>query len=337
MSQAPRSHAGEETDGPTGSGEAHSLSNASQTEPIRWKTNLALFAATVVSVFATGTFWWIPPQDGSALGFVAAMPHAWPFAVPLLLILLAHEFGHYFAARAHRVPASLPYFIPLPVLSPLGTMGAVIAMDSRIKSRNALLDIGAAGPLAGLVVALPVLFFGLMHSEVHKSMGPGLQEGRSLLYLLMRRAAVGPIPEGYDVFLSPMAMAGWGGLFVTALNLWPIGQLDGGHVAYALFGKKQHAYARLAHLSLLALFVGNLVYFVPRFIDQGLWNALKGAVANGQHCLMWFGLIEVLLRVGGREHPPTDPGELSPLRRVIAVLTLILFVLLLMPTPLGTY
>ncbi|WP_434046327.1 MULTISPECIES: site-2 protease family protein [Sorangium] len=310
----------------------------SRRAPLRWKKNLALFCLTVVSVFVAGTLWApITPEDDSVLSFVKALPQTWPFAVPFLAILLAHEFGHYFAARAHGVEASLPYFIPLPVVSPLGTMGAVISMKGTIKSRNALLDIGASGPLAGLAVALPVLFVGLMHSEVHATSGPALQEGRSLLYLLLRWLAVGPILEGHDVFLGPTAMAGWAGLLITALNLFPVGQLDGGHVAYALFGRKQDRYSRAAHYLMLALFLGNVAYFTRYFIAEGLPDALRAAVANGMPWLTWFGVVYAMLRVGGREHPPTEPGELSPARKAIAVVTLLFFVLLLMPTPFGTY
>lgn len=315
-----------------------SAASAPRPAPLLWKKNLALFVLTVVSVFVAGTIWVpVTPEDGSLLSLVKVLPHAWPFAVPFLSILLAHEFGHYFAARAHGVEASLPYFIPLPLLSPLGTMGAVISMKGTIKSRNALLDIGASGPLAGLVVAIPVLFVGLAHSEVHATSGPALQEGRSLLYLLLRRLAVGPIPDDHDVFLGPTAMAGWAGLLITALNLFPVGQLDGGHVAYALFGKKQDRYSRVAHLMMLALFLGNVAYFTLRFRAEGLPDPLGAAIANGLPWLMWFGVVYLMLRMGGREHPPTEPGELSPARRVIAVVTLLLFVLLLMPTPLGTY
>ncbi|WP_438019014.1 site-2 protease family protein [Sorangium sp. So ce315] len=311
---------------------------ASRPAPLRWKKNLALFCLTVVSVFVAGTVWAsVTPQDDGVLSFVKALPHAWPFAVPFLAILLAHEFGHYFAARAHGVEASLPYFIPMPIVSPLGTMGAVISMKGTIKSRNALLDIGASGPLAGLAVALPVLFVGLMQSEVSATSGPALQEGRSLLYLLVRRLAVGTIPEGHDVFLGPTAMAGWAGLLITALNLFPVGQLDGGHVGYALFGKRQDRYGRAVHYLMLALFLGNVAYFTWHFIADGLTDALHAAVANGMPWLIWFGVVHVMLRVGGREHPPTEPGELSPARKAIAVVTLIFFVLLLMPTPFGTY
>src|SRR5688572_30026696 len=163
----------------------------------------------------------------------------WTFAVPLMSILLAHEFGHFIAGRIHGVDVSPPFFIPMPI-PPLGTMGAVIRMRRPIRTRNALLDVGAAGPLAGMVVAVPVLIWGLLLSDVRPLPETGyLMEGRSLLYLGLLHAVHGSIPAGHDVFLSPTAFAGWAGLLVTMINLLPVGQLDGGHVAYALLGPKQ--------------------------------------------------------------------------------------------------
>jgi len=283
--------------------------------------HLALFAATLASLFVTGAMQAYPQgEPWSVAGLLRNLPRGWTFAVPMMAILLCHEFGHYFAARWHGVPASLPYFIPLPFLSPFGTMGAVISMPERIRSRNALLDIGAAGPLAGLVVALPVLALGLSRSPVVVPSG-GWVEGQSILYLAMKRVFVGAIPPGHDVLLDPTAFAGWAGLFVTVLNLLPIGQLDGGHVAYALFGPLQDRIARVLHGALPFVFVYNLVTY--RSAEPGLvW-------------LVWFGLLFVLTRATGGNHPPTEsPDEpLSPARRLIGLVCLALFVLLFMPTP----
>jgi membrane-associated protease RseP (regulator of RpoE activity) len=298
---------------------------------LRWKWNLALFVLTVASVRATG---------GAT------------FAAALLAILVTHELGHYVAARYHRVPASLPYFIPLPILSPFGTMGAVISMPERIRSRNALLDIGAAGPLAGLVIALPVLVVGLQHSPVQPITGEGLQEGQSLLYLLLKRLVLGPIPAGHDVFLTPLAFAGWSGLFVTALNLIPIGQLDGGHVLYALLGPRANRVARALHFGLLAAFAVNLAVFEAPILRRSGWSGLVQALShassplwaealrgftNSVFWLMWFGLLLLLRRATGGYHPPTEEGELTPGRRAVAVLSLVLFALLFMPTPMSSY
>jgi membrane-associated protease RseP (regulator of RpoE activity) len=148
---------------------------------------------------------------------------------------------------------------------------------------------------------------------------------------------LGPIPAGHDVFLSPIAFAGWCGLFVTALNLLPVGQLDGGHVAYALFGRRQNRYARALHLGLLGIFAYNLAVFVAPVVRQGAWSELSAAFSNSLFWLFWFGILSLMRRMGGRDHPPTEPGQLSPARRVVAVLTLVLFVLLFMPTPMATY
>lgn len=306
--------------------------------PLRWKTNLVLFLATVVSVFFMGAVYAGKlPDEGGLLPLLRALPSGWTFGVPLLSILLFHEFGHYFAALYHKVDASLPYFIPLPVLSPFGTMGAVISMRGRIKSKNALLDIGASGPLAGLVIALPVMVIGLMQSPVQPVASPGIQEGQSLLYIALKRLILGPIPEGHDVFLNPVAFAGWTGLFVTALNLLPVGQLDGGHIAYALFGPKQNRYARIIHWSLLGIFALNLARFMMPVVQQRAWGDVGQAVSNSTFWLVWFGILHLLKRVGGRDHPPTEPGELSSGRKIIAIVSLVLFVLLFMPTPWSTY
>ena len=307
-------------------------------EPFRWKLNLVLFLATVASVFLTGArYVGVLPEPSGWREVLRTLPTGASFAVPLMAILLTHEFGHYIAARIHRVDASLPFFIPLPHFSPFGTMGAIISMRGRIRSRNALLDIGASGPLAGLVVAIPVLIVGLAHSRVGPAEAHGVQEGQSLLYIALKRLVLGPLPDGQDVFLGPMAFAGWTGLFITALNLIPIGQLDGGHIAYALFGLRQNRYARILHLSLLGMFVLNLVRFMIPVAKEHAWSHAGQAFGNALPWLVWFVLLQLIMRGGGQDHPPTEPGELSPVRRGIALFSLVLFVLLFMPTPMAQY
>jgi membrane-associated protease RseP (regulator of RpoE activity) len=231
----------------------------------------------------------------------------------------------------------LNLFIPLPKISPFGTMGAIIAMRGRIKSRDALLDIGASGPLAGLLVAIPVLAYGLMTSPIEPVGLHGTQEGQSLLYLAMKRIIFGAIPAGHDVTLNQVAMAGWTGLLVTALNLLPVGQLDGGHVAYALLGPKQNRYARIFHTLLLGMFALNVLRFAPAFFQERTLDAFWRWVSNSMFWLFWYGLLHVLKRAGGRDHPPTEPGELSLPRRLIAIATLLLFVALFMPAPMTEY
>ncbi len=299
---------------------------------LSWRSvrlNVLLFALTVVSVFDVGAV-----NEAGQHGTPYHLLAGWKFAVPLLGILLAHEFGHYFAARYHRVPASLPYFIPLPRLGYFGTMGAVIAMDGQIRSRNALLDIGASGPLAGMVVAIPVLFWGIAHSPVMMLHGAYDQEGQSLLYAAVKWLVHGPIPAGYDVNLHPAAEAGWAGLLVTMINLLPFGQLDGGHVAYALFGERQNRFAPWFRRALLPLFALNLAHFL---VSVRTFNVehVSLAVMNSLFWLVWYALLGVLARMSGRDHPPFDPGPLSGFRRAIAWVTLALFVLLFMPTPLS--
>jgi membrane-associated protease RseP (regulator of RpoE activity) len=292
-----------------------------------WRKNVLLFVLTVVSVFFTlRTTGWERPWQG---------------AVPLLVILLCHEFGHYFAARVHRVRASLPYFLPLPLLGPFGTLGAVILMPNRIRSRRALLDIGAAGPLAGMVAAIPLMLYGLSLSTLGPR-GVGTQEGQSLLYMALKYLVFGPIPADQDVYLHPTAFAAWGGFLVTFLNLLPIGQLDGGHIAYALFGERFNKWAPVVRFVPLALIVYNFaVYVVPVLLrvteqgssalDQDAWQRIVSALGAW---VVFFVLLGVMKRVSGFDHPPVDDHELSFGRKCIAVFSLVLFVLLFVPSPL---
>jgi membrane-associated protease RseP (regulator of RpoE activity) len=312
-------------------------SDPGEPRPLRWGLNLVLFGLTVLSVFFAGALYaQHAPERFAPIEIARVLPYGWRFAVPLLAILLTHEFGHYFAARYHKVDASLPYFIPMPPqLSPFGTMGAVISMRGRIRSRDALLDIGAAGPLAGLVVALPVLCIGIAHSPVETLKGPYLQEGQSLLYIALKRIFLGPIPDGSDITMSPVAFAGWVGMLVTMLNLLPVGQLDGGHIAYALFGRRQNRYARLIHASLVGAFLYNLARFAGPLVIHGAHGGYGLALGNSTFWLVWFALLWGMRRMSGQNHPPTDPSTLSPARRVVALACLVIFVLLFMPTPMA--
>lgn len=288
--------------------------------------HIVLFIATVCSTFYVG------------IDYAGGSPRrAWLYAVPLMAILLTHELGHYFLARRHRVDASLPYFIPFPL--GLGTFGAVISMKGRIANRNALLDIGASGPIAGLVVALPLLIIGLHHSPVLPIPEHGADEGQSLLYLALKRVVLGPIPNGYDVFLHPTAFAGWTGLFLTMFNLIPVGQFDGGHIAYSLFGQRQDRFSRFVHRGMLFVFLTVGIYAMSR-----AWAAhIRGkdlylTVFTGVNWLVWWGLIAAIGRAtGSTDHPPTETSELTSGRRAIAWAMLITFVLLFMPIPFSSH
>jgi membrane-associated protease RseP (regulator of RpoE activity) len=260
--------------------------------------------------------------------------------------LLVHESGHYIAARVHRVPASLPYFLPLPVLNPFGTLGAVIVMPERIRSRKALLDIGAAGPLAGLAVAIPLMLYGLSLSPVQPSSTEHyVQEGQCLLYSALKYAVHGPIPDGHDVFLHPVAFAAWAGLFVTFVNLFPIGQLDGGHVAYALFGERYNRVARWVVYAPAVLLAYNGWVFAGPILYSSLQLGSMAPFASGWHTILsalflWLlaqALLLVLRRKRWLDHPPVDDRTLSPGRKVVGLLSLAGFVALFMPSPWVTF
>ena len=298
-------------------------------EARRWRTPLVL----IVLTFAT-TFWAGALMHGDV--DLTARPldllRGWDFALPLMAILLSHELGHYVAGKIHRVDVSPPYFIPMP-LNMLGTMGAVIRMRGTIHDRNALLDVGASGPLAGMVIAIPVLVVGIWSSPIEPlpATGTFLIEGRSILYVALLHALKGPIPEGMDIMLSPTAFAGWAGLLVTMMNLLPVAQLDGGHVAYALLGERQNRLARVlvALLPVVAIATGAF-YGLPAFLsgNEAWWDE---ALA-GMHWLVWFVVLLVMARFAGMDHPPAGGGALSPARKAVAIGTLVLFVLLFMPS-----
>jgi len=269
--------------------------------------NLVLFVATLLSTLFVGALHRgaNPLQDPTNL--LAGLP----FAGTLLAILGVHELGHYFTAKAYGIRVTLPYFIPAPIPPPfglIGTFGAFIRMKSPVTDRRALLDVGIAGPLAGLVLAIPAVLVGLRLSTVVPAQGAGVGLGSSLLFLALQVVAVGPVPDGLDVLLHPVAFAGWIGFFVTALNLLPLGQLDGGHIAYALLGRRHREVA----MGTAALLVGLGI-----FVWQG-W-------------LVWA----VLAMAMGFQHPPPldDVTRLNPTRRLLAVGAFVLLVLLITPAP----
>ena len=295
----------------------------------QWALPLVLIALTFLSTFYVGAAQVLrrPPTS------VDELWTGWVFSLPLMAILLAHEFGHFFAGMYHRIDVSPPYFIPVPFFL-LGTLGAVIQMRERIRSRNALLDIGAAGPLCGMLVALPVVVYGIATSPVEPiPEGEYFVEGRSILYLAILRGLKGPIAAGHDVLLSPTALAGWAGLLVTMINLLPFGQLDGGHIAYALLGPRQNRISRLVLrlLPLVAVLIG-LIYAVPSYLAGVRGDLLASDAAAGMHWLVWAVVLWFLTRATGPGHPPTEEADLTPRRRMVGWLTLSLFILLFMPS-----
>ena len=296
---------------------------------------LLLFALTVLSTTWTGALYVhhdspFPLRDGFS------------FSVPLLSILVCHEFGHYFAAKLHRVPASLPYFIPLPF--GFGTLGAVISQTGTTDRRK-LIDIGAAGPLAGLLVAIPVLAYGLHLSEVKPLVGLGAQEGNSLLYVGLKYLVKGALlpSQGMDVNLHPTAWAGWAGLLVTMFNLLPIGQLDGGHIATAYFGNRYRRAARVVHqvLPWLSLVAFAWVYRTVQREATGQIlpedvTALGAAINAAVVWMIWFVVLWGLGRLTrGFDHPPVDDQvPLPPSRNALFWIVAVIFALIFMPVPL---
>lgn len=328
-------------------GEKHIILLVSETpEPKPNKTwiNALMFVLTLISVLVSGGVYnskTILPSDPFQAGLMI-LKNGWPFAVSLIAILGIHELGHYFAGRAHRVKVTLPFFIPLP-LTQLGTMGAFISMKSAPKNKRVLMDIGVAGPLAGFITSLAVLWIGLSNSTVARipltfPQGQALQmEGNSLIYLLLKYLRFGmllPQPESLsgnalllhwlryfftgqpsplgslDVTISPVAWAGWVGLLITSLNLIPAGQLDGGHIFHLLFGQKQAK--RILPVILVVL--GLL-----GFVWSGWW--------------LWV----VLVFFFGRSYaePMDQITELDGKRRVLGIIALIVFIITFIPIPLS--
>jgi membrane-associated protease RseP (regulator of RpoE activity) len=242
----------------------------------RWTLPLFLFVLTVCTTLWAGAYQTYSGTIRGPVDFLLEhpemLPRGIPFAATLLFILVTHEFGHFILSRIHRVPASLPLFIPGPPHF-IGTFGAIIRMRGPILNRRALFDIGVAGPLAGFVVAVGALIVGLFLSNVvDRTSTYGLQLGEPLLLKFMAWLIIGSLPPEADVLLHPIAFAAWFGLFVTSLNLIPIGQLDGGHVAYALWGQRQRtmAFAVLPLLIMLG-FVGWPGWFIWAFM-AGVWG-----------------------------------------------------------------
>ena len=295
----------------------------------RVAVNVVLFVLTCVSTLVAGfSFAGSPTFDALRSEHSAAWLLAGaPFAFTLMAILGVHELGHYFTARYYHASVSLPYFIPAPFL--FGTLGAIILMRSPARNRNSLFDIAVAGPLAGLAVALPAALVGVAWSSVVPVPAGGyLAFGDSLLTWGLAYLRFGHIPLGYMLFTHPMADAAWAGCLVTALNLFPVGQLDGGRIAYALFGRRHRTIGK-ATVAVLMLF--GVVAFVLSLRAPG--GDAGSALMASLNWFVWAGLISLL--VGFHHSPPLDDlSPISPGRRMVGIACLVLIVLL-MPPPLS--
>ncbi len=249
-------------------------------------------------------------------GWLAVLQGVWlgaPFAIALLTILGIHELGHYLAARRHKVAATLPYFIPMPFTG-IGTMGAFIALKSPMKNRKALFDIGIAGPIAGLLVAFPLLIAGIYLSDVvsvsRNFYNPlTLRNAGESILVRVLVALVKPTDPGMTLAMHPVFFAAWLGMLITGINLLPAGQLDGGHIAYAMLGKWAH---RVAILVFCALLVAGI------FLNSWNW-------------LVWA----FFIMVGGLRHPPplNDIHSLDSARKIVGWSAFLLLILLVVPQP----
>ncbi|MGB7339590.1 MAG: site-2 protease family protein [Phototrophicaceae bacterium] len=291
-----------------------------QAKPARIWLNIVLLILTIMSVFFTGAqqavyeMGLLEGVDSLADLIPITLSELWrgyPYALSILAILIAHEMGHYVMMRRHGLQGTLPFFIPAPIISPFGTFGATIMLNDVLKNRKALLDVGAAGPLAGFIVAVPLVIYGLATSEIVPLDPTGMLEGNSLLYLFAKIVALGQIypTVDSDVLLNQVAFAGWTGLFITALNMIPLGQLDGGHIMYALFGDR----ARWA--------------FVPVVLALLLISIFSGQMT-------WVLFLLILFFIGRFYAVPLD--TITPLdtkRQVIGIVALVIFVITFTPLP----
>lgn len=286
--------------------------------------NILLFVLTVLSTYVVGLTWSLsffhgdaipadaPPHDFRSLLDGPVLLLSAVYVVVLLGILLGHELGHYLACRRYGIDATWPYFIPAPTL--VGTLGAFIKIRSPITRKRQLFDIGAAGPITGFLLALPALAVGLSLSRVVPALPreDTIVFGDSLILKLVAGAVLGPVPPAHDVLLHPVGFAGWVGLLVTAFNLFPVGQLDGGHIAYAALGKKSLRTARIFPAVLLVM---GVVFWVG-------W-------------IVWM-LIILLL---GLKHPRIldEDIPLSPGRRATAFFLVLVFLLTFVPAPIKEF
>lgn len=298
----------------------------------RYGLHIGLFLATCGTTFLSGSGF---GEDFDAIrGFY--------FSGTIMTILLCHEMGHFIVARRHGIDASPPFFIPLPPFVSLGTLGAVIQMDDPIEDRDKLVDVGAAGPLAGLAVAIPLLIYGLSLSPLGiTEPGEGaMMEGNSILYMALKYLVHGtllPTEAGLDVQLHPMAFAAWVGLLITMINLLPIGQLDGGHIACAALGDKHESFSRILHWLLLVIGAGVVAWLTYSYLSGGadFRLAFTSALKAGLPWLVWATILVVMRRMSeGRYHPPVGQKKLSRGRTWLVVLMVVILILIFTPIPL---
>ncbi len=313
--------------------------------------HLALFILTLFTTTLAGVAWaGHNPLD------LENLPYGLEYSVLLLLFLSAHEFGHFFAARYHNVDATLPFYIPFPgvlfgMTPNFGTFGAVIRTRSRLPSKKVIFDIGIAGPIAGFIVCLLILAIGFLTlpgieylQHIHPGYpnyphdpGGDLAFGKTIMYVLFEKifARSGAyVPPMTEIYHYPMLCAAWFGLFVTSLNLLPVGQLDGGHTTYGLFSKRAHRNIGIATVMLLgALSIPELlVELLPASMSSFKAILIPFTLNGGSTWFFWVIMILLVIRF---RHPETaDESPLDFKRKMVGVLTLLMFILCFTPAPL---
>jgi membrane-associated protease RseP (regulator of RpoE activity) len=299
-----------------------------------------LFILTFITTTIAGVEWTtglFPPYEFSTLA------KGLPYSLSILTIITFHEFGHYFAAKFHKVKSTLPFYIPLPPIQyflNFGTMGAVIKTKSPIYSRKAMFDIGVGGPIAGFVATLAILIYGFLNVppvdyilQIHPDYfspdygkeGLQLVFGDSILFILLREIFVRPdtfFPPMSEIYHYPYLCAGWFGLFITSMNMIPVGQLDGGHISYTMFGDKKHF--AISSISFIIIFVFGLVGMLDSTLGLNLGFGWSG-------WLFWSLILYFIIRL---KHPPIpDYSELDTKRKVLGWISFLIFILSFTPEP----
>ncbi len=303
--------------------------------------NIALFLITFFTTTIAGVAWIAGPMAAFNLNnFHIGLP----YSISILFVLGVHEFGHYFAAKYHKVKATLPYFIPFPVSDiflNFGTLGAVIKTKSVVPTKNAMFDIGVAGPIASFFASVALLIYGFTHlpgvdyilqihpdyfSPMKNPDALELEFGPNLIYLIIQHLFANPevdfIPPMTEIYHYPFLCVGWFGLFVTAMNLIPVGQLDGGHIAYSLFSTKVHR--RIADLSFVILVILGISGFISEYFN---WSMAFGWTG----WLFWALILKYFVKLYHPEVP--FPEELDQRRKLIGYFAIFIFIVSFIPVP----
>jgi len=302
--------------------------------------HLALFIITFITTTIAGVQW-VSASGGPYE--LSELTSGLPYSISILLIITFHEFGHFFAAVYHKVKATLPFYIPFPPIPGLinfGTMGAVIRTRSRIHSNKAMFDIGVAGPIAGFIVTLAILVYGFLNvpgieyllnihpdyfEPTYGQEGYSLIFGDSILFLLLKEIFVKPgqfFPPMSEIYHYPFLCVGWFGLFITSMNMIPVGQLDGGHISYSMFGKKNHY--KISIISFTVIFIFGVIGVVDSFLEINYGLGWSG-------WLFWSLILYFIIKL---DHPPVlEIQTLDNRRMLLGYFAIFIFIISFSPMP----